>query len=146
MVVLTNSSNGEGIYGALLKGLLGDTWNPIDWEVLTPYDKLPPRKPLSDHTAIQVPPNFLNMLAGRYGTQSAAFTVEVEGDHLAVVEDGQSKRELFPQTWTVFFFSKDSDETFTFLFDIDTWAFRILREAAGKDEFIPNLEWAHRAP
>src|SRR5215469_10004629 len=39
MVILTNSSNGEGIYSALLRGLLGDTWNPIDWEVLTPYDK-----------------------------------------------------------------------------------------------------------
>jgi len=140
MVILTNSSNGEGMYNALLKGLLGDTWNPIDWEVLTAYDKLPPRKPLSDHTAIQVPPTFLAMLAGRYGTQTTAFTVEVEGNHLSVVEDGKPKRELSPQTWSIFF-SKTSDETFTFLFDIDTYAFRILRETAGKDELIPNLEW-----
>jgi CubicO group peptidase (beta-lactamase class C family) len=141
MVILTNGSNGEGIYSALLKGLLGDTWNPIDWEVLTPYDKLPQRKPLSDHSAIPVPPAFLAMLAGRYGTQAAAFKVEVEGDHLLVVEDGKPKRELYPQTWSIFF-SKTSDETFTFLFDIDTYAFRILRETAGKDELIRNLEWA----
>jgi hypothetical protein len=141
MVILTNSSNCEGIYSALLKGLLGDTWNPIDWEVLTPYDKPPPRKPLSDHTAVQVPPMFLAMLAGRYGTQAAAFTVEVEGDHLSVVEDGKPKRELYPQTWSIFF-SKTSDETSTFLFDIDTYAFRIFRETTGKDELIPNLEWA----
>ena len=145
MVILTNSSNGEGTYSALLKGLLGDTWNPIDWEVLTPYDKLPPRKSLSNHTAIQAPPNFLNMLAGRYGTENAAFTVGVEGDHLALAEEGKPKRELFPQTWTIFF-SKDADETFTVLFDIDTWTFRILREANGKDDLLPNLDWAHPAP
>jgi CubicO group peptidase (beta-lactamase class C family) len=140
MVILTNSSNGEGIYSALLKGLLGDTWNPIDWEVLTPYDQLPPRKPLSDHTAVQVPPAWLAMLAGRYGTQNDLLTVEAEGDHLLLIHDGRPRRELFPQTWTIFF-SKSSDETFTFLFDIDTWAFRILRETAGKDELIPNLDW-----
>jgi len=145
MVILTNSSNGEGIYSALLRGLLGDTWNPIDWEVLTPYDKLPPRKRLSNHTAIQVPPAFLAMLAGRYGTQNAVLTVEAEGDHLSVVEDGKPSRKLFPQTWMIFF-SKDSNETLTFLFDIETWAFRILREAGGKYELIPNLEWARSAP
>ena len=144
MVILTNSSNGEGIYSALLRELLGDSWNPIDWEGLTPYDKLPPRKPLSDHTAIQVPPAFLAMLAGRYGTQNDVLTVEAGGDHLSVVEDGQPKRGFFPQTWTIFF-SKDSAETLTFLFDIDTWAFRILREAGGKDTLIPNLEWARPA-
>jgi hypothetical protein len=145
MVILTNSSNGEGIYSALLKGLLGDTWNPVDWEVLTPYDRLPPRKPLSDHTAIQVPPAFLAMLAGRYGAQNDVLTIEAEVDHLSVAEDGKPKRELFPQTWTIFF-SKDTNETFTFLFDIDTWAFRILREASGKDELIPNLAWARPHP
>jgi len=145
MVILTNSSNGEGTYSALLKGLLGDTWNPIDWEVLTPYDKLPPRKPLWDHTAVQVPPTWLAMLAGRYGSQNDVLTVEAEGDHLSVVEDGKPKRELFPQTWTIFF-SKDGDETLTFLFDIDAWAFRILREAGGKDDLIPNLEWERSAP
>jgi CubicO group peptidase (beta-lactamase class C family) len=141
MVIMTNSSNGEGIYSALLKGVLGDTWNPIDWEVLTPYDQLPPRKPLSDHSTVQVPPAFLGLLSGRYGMQTAAFTVAAEGDHLSVIEDGRPKRELYPQTWTIYF-SKTSDETFTFLFDIDTYAFRILRETAGKDELIPNLEWA----
>jgi CubicO group peptidase (beta-lactamase class C family) len=144
MVILTNSSNGEGIYSELLRELLGDTWNPIDWEVLTPYDKLPPRKPLSDHTAVQVPPAFLAMLAGRYGTENDVLTVGAEGDHFSVVEDAKPKREFFPQTWTIFF-SKDNNETLTFLFDIDTGAFRILREAGGKDELMPNLEWARPA-
>jgi hypothetical protein len=81
------------------------------------------------------------MLAGRYGTQNDVLTVEAEGDHLSVVGNSKRKREFFPQIWTIFF-SKDSDETLTFLFDIDTWAFRILREVDGKGELIPNLEWA----
>jgi CubicO group peptidase (beta-lactamase class C family) len=145
MVILTNSSNGEGIYSALLKGLLGDTWNPIGWEALTPYDELPPRKPLSDHTAIQIPPPWLAIYTGRYGTQNDVLTVQAEGDHLSIVENGKPERELFPQTGSIFF-CKASDETFTFLFDIDTYAFRILRETAGKDDLIPNLDWVRPAP
>ena len=113
--------------------------------VLTPYDKLPSRKPLSNHTAIQAPAAFLAMLAGRYGTQSAVLTVEAEGDHLSVAEDGKPGRELFPQTWMIFF-SKESNETLTFLFDMETWAFRMPREAGGKYDLIPILEWARSAP
>jgi CubicO group peptidase (beta-lactamase class C family) len=144
MVVMTNSSNGEGTYSALLKGLLGDTWNPINWEVLIPYDQLRPRKPLSDHSPIQVGP-WIAMYAGRYGAQNHVLTVETEEDHLAVIEDGKPKRELFPQTGNIFF-SKTSNETFTFLFDIDTCAFRILREKdGGQDELIPNVEWSRTA-
>jgi CubicO group peptidase (beta-lactamase class C family) len=147
MVILTNSSNGEGVYSALLKELLGDTWNPIDWEVLKPYDKLPPRKPLSDHSTVEVPHGFLTMLAGRYGTPDNVLTVDVEGDHLSISETGEPKRAILPQTWTIFY-SRDTDETFTFLFDIDTWAFRILREKGGRekggmDELLPNLDWTH---
>lgn len=142
MVTLTNSSNGESIDSALLKGLLGDTWNPIDWEVFTPYDKLPSRKPLSDHTPIQLG-EWITMYAGRYGTPDHVFVVEAQGDHLSVAEDDKPKRELSPQTGSIFF-SKTGDETFTFLFDIDTKAFRILREAGGKDEVLPNLEWAQK--
>jgi len=84
------------------------------------------------------------MLAGWYGTENDVLTVEAEGDHFSVGEDAKPKREFFPQTWTIFF-SKDNNETLTFLFDIDTGAFRILREAGGKDELMPNLEWARPA-
>jgi CubicO group peptidase (beta-lactamase class C family) len=138
MVVMTNSSNGEGTYSALLNGLLGDSWNPIDWEVLTPYDKLPPRKALSDHTPIPLPPALLARFAGRYGAQHDVLRVEVEGDHLSVIEAGQPLRELFPQSWNIFF-CHDRDETFTFLFDFDTRAFRILREASGQDDFMRTV-------
>lgn len=142
MLVMTNSSNGEGIYSGLLKGLLGDTWNPIDWEGFTPYDKLPPRRPLSDHKAIQLPPFLLALYAGRYGTRDNQVTVEPSGDHLSVTQNGTPQQDFFPQTASIYF-SKTTGETFSFLFDIDTHAFRIVRDAAGKVDFLPNLDWSH---
>ncbi|HXB98918.1 MAG TPA: serine hydrolase domain-containing protein [Terriglobales bacterium] len=38
IVIMTNSSNGEGIYKELLETLLRDTYTPIEWEEFTPYD------------------------------------------------------------------------------------------------------------
>jgi CubicO group peptidase (beta-lactamase class C family) len=43
IVVMTNSSNGEGIYQGLLETLQTNTFTPIEWEGFTPYDRLPPR-------------------------------------------------------------------------------------------------------
>jgi CubicO group peptidase (beta-lactamase class C family) len=42
IVIMTNSSNGEGIYKELLETLLKNSFTPIEWEGFTPYDKLPP--------------------------------------------------------------------------------------------------------
>jgi D-alanyl-D-alanine-carboxypeptidase/D-alanyl-D-alanine-endopeptidase len=38
IVIMTNSSNGEGIFKELLEGLLGNTYTPIRWEGYSPYD------------------------------------------------------------------------------------------------------------
>jgi CubicO group peptidase (beta-lactamase class C family) len=38
IVILTNSSNGEGIYKELLETLLKNTFTPIEWEGFTPFD------------------------------------------------------------------------------------------------------------
>ena len=43
IVVMTNSSNGEGIYKELLETLLRNTFTPIAWEGFTPYDQVPGR-------------------------------------------------------------------------------------------------------
>ena len=45
LMIMTNSSNGEGIFKELLETLIRDTFTPIEWEGYTPYDKLPPRPP-----------------------------------------------------------------------------------------------------
>lgn len=39
-LILTNSSNGEGIFEPLIEALLGQTRFPFEWEHYTPYDKL----------------------------------------------------------------------------------------------------------
>jgi CubicO group peptidase (beta-lactamase class C family) len=38
LMVMTNSSNGEGIYKELLETLLKNTYTPIEWERFTPYN------------------------------------------------------------------------------------------------------------
>jgi len=42
MLVMTNSSNGGGIFKPLAEALLGETEFPFDWDDYTSYDKLPP--------------------------------------------------------------------------------------------------------
>ena len=49
ILIMTNSSNGEGIYKELLETLLKNTYTPIEWEQFTPYNQLPPRPPLKQH-------------------------------------------------------------------------------------------------
>ena len=66
ILILTNSSNGEGIFKELLETLLHDTFTPIEWEGFTPYNELPPRKPLPKHTEVTLDPKQLDRLTGRY--------------------------------------------------------------------------------
>jgi CubicO group peptidase (beta-lactamase class C family) len=39
LMMMTNSSNGEGIYKELLETLLKNTYTPIEWEGFTPYNQ-----------------------------------------------------------------------------------------------------------
>jgi CubicO group peptidase (beta-lactamase class C family) len=40
IVIMTNSSNGEGIFKELLETLLKNTYTPIEWEGYTPYNQM----------------------------------------------------------------------------------------------------------
>lgn len=44
IVIMTNSSNGEGIFKELLEILIKNSFTPIEWEGYTPYSELQPRK------------------------------------------------------------------------------------------------------
>jgi CubicO group peptidase (beta-lactamase class C family) len=44
IVIMTNSSNGEGIFKELLESLLKNTYTPIEWEGYTPYQFAPLKK------------------------------------------------------------------------------------------------------
>jgi CubicO group peptidase (beta-lactamase class C family) len=56
ILIMTNSSNGEGIYKELLEVLLKNSNTPIEWERFTPYDQLPPRPPLKQPKEAAVEP------------------------------------------------------------------------------------------
>jgi hypothetical protein len=43
IVIMTNSSNGEGIYKGFIETLQRNTFTSIEWEGFTPYDGSPPR-------------------------------------------------------------------------------------------------------
>ena len=45
MLIMTNSSNGEDIYGGLLERLLGDTFTPLEWEGFKPLAGVGPDHP-----------------------------------------------------------------------------------------------------
>src|ERR1035438_6050084 len=60
MLVMTNSSNGEGIFKPLAEELLGETGFPFDWDGYTPYDKLPPLPKLKEHKLVTLTVEPLN--------------------------------------------------------------------------------------
>lgn len=66
IVILTNSSNGEGIFKDILETVLGNKFTPIEWEGFTPYDKLPPRASLVVHKEVVIDPKSLDAYVGRY--------------------------------------------------------------------------------
>jgi CubicO group peptidase (beta-lactamase class C family) len=118
MVILTNSSNGEGIFKDLLETVLGNRYTPIEWEGYTPYDKLPPRPPLPVHKEVAVDPKSLDLYVGRYVLSSEiALTIKRgEGTHLIVQENEETPQELIPEGARKFF-AKTADDEYTFNLD-----------------------------
>jgi len=116
IVIMTNSSNGEGIFKELLETLLRNTFTPIAWEGFTPYGELPPRKPLPKHTEIELDSKLLDRLVGRYALPGAVLKVSRQGGHLLLQENEEKPGELFPEGG-LRFFSKSSDDAVSFELD-----------------------------
>jgi CubicO group peptidase (beta-lactamase class C family) len=96
IVIMTNSSNGEGIYKEILETLLLDTFTPIEWEGFTPYNE-------PAHTEISVDPKVIERLAGNYASRSGlALTVVPKSSHLEVLVGGNG-HDLFPESELQFF-------------------------------------------
>jgi CubicO group peptidase (beta-lactamase class C family) len=118
MVIMTNSSNGEGIFKELLETLHRNTFTPIEWEGYTPYNELPPRPPLPVHTEVALDPKLLERLVGRYGlSPNLLLVVRRKGGHLEMQENQEAPGELFPES-PLRFFSKTADDVVTF--DLDS--------------------------
>jgi CubicO group peptidase (beta-lactamase class C family) len=139
IVIMTNSSNGEGIYKELLEKLLKNSFTPIEWEGFTPYDQLPPRPPLKQHTAIVVDPAILDRYAGRYSlSPELVLTVVRNGDHI-IVKEGAENHEMFPES-DHDFFSKTADDEITFEVDGQGRVTQMVLRTGGRTIPVKRIE------
>jgi CubicO group peptidase (beta-lactamase class C family) len=111
ILILTNSSNGEGIFKPLLDSILGPTSFPFDWEGYTPYNLLSPLPKLKAHKQVSLTPAQLDRLAGRYALSAdTILTVTIESGHLYFQENDEPKQELLPESPQDFYSANSSDE------------------------------------
>lgn len=111
ILILTNSSNGEGIFKPLVEGLLGETGFPFDWDDYTSYDKLPPLPKLKEHKRITLTPDQLSRVVGRYAlTADIVLTVTVENGQLFIRENDEPKQEYLAESPNDFYSTTSTDE------------------------------------
>ena len=111
ILIMSNSSNAEGIFKPLIDSLLGETEFPFDWELYTPYDKLPPRPKPKQHKTVTLAPEQLNRVVGRYALGAdAVLTVTLEDGRLYVQENDEPKQELLAESADNFFTPISGDE------------------------------------
>jgi CubicO group peptidase (beta-lactamase class C family) len=140
IVIMTNSSNGEGIFKELLESLIANTFTPIEWEGYTPYNQLPPRRPLKVHKEVAVDFKLLDRYVGRYGEPpSLILKITREGNHLFIQENDEPKQELGAESETRFF-SKASDDELTFEVDDSGRVIRMVLHIDGRDIPVKRLE------
>jgi CubicO group peptidase (beta-lactamase class C family) len=114
ILILTNSSNGEGIFKPLIDALIGPTSFPFDWEGYTAYDKLPPLSKLKEHKQVSLTPDQFNRLAGKYSpSPDIVLTVTTENGHLYIQENDEPKQEYLAESPSDFY-STSSSDTCTF--------------------------------
>ena len=140
IVIMTNSSNGEGIFKELLETLIGNTFTPIEWEGYTPYSQLPRRAPLKEHKVIVVEATLLDRYVGRYGDPPGLIlTIRREGDHLSIQENDEPRQELFAESENKFF-SKVNDDELSFQVDKRGHATLMVLHVDGKDIPVKRIE------
>jgi CubicO group peptidase (beta-lactamase class C family) len=111
ILILTNSSNGEGIFKPLIESLLGNTMFPFDWEGYTPYNLLPPLPKLKEHKEVTLTADQLSRLVGRYSpSPDIVITVTVEESHLFLQEGDGPMQEFLAESPTDFYSATSSIE------------------------------------
>ncbi|MGA8150569.1 MAG: serine hydrolase [Terriglobales bacterium] len=141
IVIMTNSSNGEGIFKELLETSLKNTFTPIEWEGYTPYDRLPPRPPLKEHKEVAIDPRVLDGYVGRYAIPPDVVLkiTRGQGNHLIVQENEETPQELVPESQHEFF-SKAADDEYSFEVDGQGRATQMILHTDGKDIPIKRVE------
>jgi CubicO group peptidase (beta-lactamase class C family) len=139
ILIMTNSSNGEGIYKEMVETLLKNAYTPIEWEGFTPYDKLPPRPPLKQHKVIVVNAKVLEGYVGSYGLPpNVVLKITRSGDHLAVQENDEPVQQLLAEGPRAFF-SEMADDVYTFEVDAQGRATVVTVRTDGRDIPIKRL-------
>jgi len=139
ILIMTNSSNGEGIFKDLLEALLRSTSTPVRWEGFTPYTELPARKPLPIHTEIDLAPKLLDRLVGRYSLPGVVLKVTRQGGHLLLQENEEAPGQLFAEA-ELRFFSKTSDDVVTFDLDNEGKVAQLVIHTGGRSLPVKRVE------
>ena len=140
IVIMTNSSNGEGIFKELLETLIRDSFTPIEWEGYTPYSQLPPRKPLKQRKEVTVDAKILDRYVGRYGEPpNLILKITREGNHLFIQENDEPRQELGSESETKFF-SKASNDELSFEIDSLGHVIRMILHVDGKDIPVKRID------
>ena len=114
ILIMTNSSNGEGIFKPLIDTLLGPTSFPFDWEGYTPYNLLPALPKLQEHKKVALTPEQLSRLVGRYShPPDVILSVTIENGRLFIQENDEPKQEFLAES-TQDFYSTTSTDEYTF--------------------------------
>jgi CubicO group peptidase (beta-lactamase class C family) len=115
ILIMTNSSNGEGIFKPLIDSLLGPTAFPFDWENYTPYNLLPPLPKLKERKPVSLTPSQMERFVGKYKyPPDIVLTVTVEEGHLYIQENDEPKQEFLADSPQNVYSIGSSDE-YTFL-------------------------------
>lgn len=133
ILIMTNSSNGEGIFKPLIDSILGVTAFPFDWENYTPYNLLPPLPKLKEHKKVTLAATQLNRLAGKYALGSdVVLTVTIENGRLFIRENDEAKQEYLPESPQDFYSANSSDEC-SFKLPVEGPAVALILHVDGKD-------------
>jgi CubicO group peptidase (beta-lactamase class C family) len=139
ILILTNSSNGEGIFKPLMDALLGPTDFPFEWEGYTPYTELPPLPKLKEHKKVTLAAAQLERIVGRYGLSSdVVITVTVQDGRMFLQENDEPKQEYFAEGPQDFYSAVSSDEV-TFAPADGSTAQVMILHADGKDFRLKRL-------
>ena len=133
MVIMTNSSNGEGIFKDLLETLLHADrvggFHPVDPAFAAPAVTCPH----GSHTRRREARPF----AGAYAVRGITEKVVRVGGHLTMRENAETPWDLFPES-DLSFFSKTSDDVVTFDLDADGRPIRLVIRTGGQNLPVPR--------
>ena len=139
ILIMTNSSNGEGIFKPLIDSIVGPTLFPFNWESYTSYDLLPPLPKLKEHETVSLSPEKLNRVVGRYALSAdIVLSVTVENGRLFIQENDEPKQEYRAESPRDFYSTSSTDEC-TFKMTGNAPAQTLVLHLDGKDVELKRL-------